>query len=371
MFISVPHTCFEPVVSLVLAHWFISFSLSWIPVLLSAFCFCGFQLCFTQARLQLFDPPVFLSTLRSSAFTKSMLPSCLSSTKKVCHVLEHPASNSPAFSHRVGWIPSPHQGTAKSARTRLQEEQQENPLACPASGNLWHDWQIFECFCWLSCFSPWHVGAKKCGISTCMLQCATHPHYPIMEAMGAQNGDQRRQSQIHWREGLQHDERMVGNPLHGPGSLMSSQRVQCSTSAPLLGEDIQCHHHLLWKRMNMEVRITGTDWEWQCQPHIRIFIPFIKQLMSFCIWIISINTPGMWRFPFLLRGWGFSSSLDMVPRVWHQTTACCFTSVHSCASWGNLSTHIETEFYWKGSETSHFAEDVTLNIIKISIWDGS
>lgn len=61
--------------------------------------------------------------------------------------------------------------------------------------------------------------------------------------------------------GLQHDERMVGNPLHGPGSLMSSQRVQCSTSAPLLGEDIQCHHHLLWKRMNMEVRITGTDWE--------------------------------------------------------------------------------------------------------------
>lgn len=138
MFISVPHTCFEPVVSLVLAHWFISFSLSWILVLLSAFCFCGFQLCFTQARLQLFDPPVFLSTLRSSAFTKSMLPSCLSSTKKVCHVLEHPASNSPAFSHRVGWIPSPHQGTAKSARTRLQEEQQENPLACPASGNLWH-----------------------------------------------------------------------------------------------------------------------------------------------------------------------------------------------------------------------------------------
>lgn len=171
--------------------------------------------------------------------------------------------------------------------------------------------------------------------------------------------------------GLQHDERMVGNPLHSPGSLMSSQRVQCSTSAPLLGEDIQCHHHLLWKRMNMEVRITGTDWEWQCQPHMRIFIPFIKQLMSFCIWIISINTPGMWRFPFLLRGWGFSSSLDMVPRVWHQTTACCFTSVHSCASWGNLSTHIETEFYWKGSETSHFAEDVTLNIIKISIWEGS
>lgn len=197
MFISVPQTCFEPVVSLVLAHWFISFSLSWILVLLSAFCFCGFQLCFTQARLQLFDPPVFLSTLRSSAFTKSMLPSCLSSTKKVCHVLEHPASNSPAFSHRVGWIPSPHQGTAKSARTRLQEEQQENPLACPASGNLWHDWQIFECFCWLSCFSPWHLGAKKCGISTCMLQYATHPHYPIMEAMGAQNGDQRRQSQIH------------------------------------------------------------------------------------------------------------------------------------------------------------------------------
>lgn len=81
MFISVPQTCFEPVVSLVLAHWFISFSLSWSPVLLSAFCFCGFQLCFTQARLQLFDPPVFLSTLRSSAFTKSMLPSCLSSTK--------------------------------------------------------------------------------------------------------------------------------------------------------------------------------------------------------------------------------------------------------------------------------------------------
>lgn len=211
--------------------------------------------------------------------------------------------------------------------------------------------QIFEYFCWLSCFSPWHLGAKKCGISTCMLQYATHPHYPIMEAMGAQNGDQRRQSQIHWREGLQHDERMEGNPLHSPGSLMSSQRVQCSTSAPLLGEDIQCHHHLLWKRMNMEVRITGTDWEWQCQPHIRIFIPFIKQLMSFCIWIISINTPGMWRFPFLLRGWGFSSSLDMVPRVYK------LLLLHLCAflcQWGNFSTHIETEFYWKGSETSHF-----------------
>ena len=180
-----------------LVYLFIIFSLSWILFLLSAFCFCGFQLCLTQARLQFFDPPVFLPTLRSSAFTKSMLQSCLSSTKKVCHVLEHPASNSPAFSHPVGWIPSLNPGTAKSAWTRLQEEQQENPLACPASGNLWHDWKIYEYFWWLSCFTPWHQGAKKCGISTCMLQCATHPHYPIMEAMGVQNGNQHRQSEIH------------------------------------------------------------------------------------------------------------------------------------------------------------------------------